>query len=80
MPFVPAEEIREKFGYFDIFSVRRAVQRHGIKSEVKDGVFFVDYDEFYTYYANKAPNNTHISRSRMSRYTISSLLSMRTGR
>jgi len=56
MSLVPAEEIREKFGYFDIFSVRRAVQRHGIKSETKDGLFWVDYDEFYNYYANKAPN------------------------
>lgn len=54
--YVPAEEIKEKFGYFDLYSVRRAAKSHGIACEVKDGVLWVDYDEFYDYHANKAPN------------------------
>lgn len=54
--FVPAEEIREKFGYFDLYSVRRAALNHNVGMQTKDGILHIDYESFLEYHKNKAPN------------------------
>lgn len=69
MPFVPAEEIREKFGYFDLYSVRRAAVNHNVKIETRDGVLYIDYDQFYEYHKNKAPNqHTYFEEPEVEKY------------